>query len=434
MASRFDERDDRERAAALDAADELADWRKRFVVDDPALLYLDGNSLGRLPRSTLDRLADLVRNEWGGDLVRGWERWLDMPAEVGGRLAAEILGAGPDQVLVADSTTVNLYRLALAAVAARAGRPGGPGRSGRRTILTDRGNFPTDRYVLEGIARDRGLTIRWLDGDPVDGPAPADVADALDTDVALVALSHVSYRSAAIADVATIGRLAHEAGALVLWDLSHAAGVVPVELDAWDVDLAAGCTYKYLHGGPGAPAWLYVARARQEELRSPIQGWFGRRDQFAMDEGFEPLPGIRGWLGGTPSVIALAAVDEGVRLVASAGIDRIRTKSRALTGFAVELIDRWLGPLGCALGSPRDPDRRGGHVSIRHPDAARLCRSLAAAGVITDVRAPDSLRLGFPPLASSFADVERGIRAVRDLLEQDSAISEPGDRPPARGT
>ena len=420
MTSRGREAHDRGRAASLDADDELAGWRERFIFDDPALLYLDGNSLGRLPRSTVDRLAGLVRAEWGGDLVRGWERWLDLPAEVGGLLAAEILGAGPDQVLVADSTTVNLYRLALAAVDGRGSRASesrGSGGSGRRTIVTDRANFPTDRYVLEGIARDRGLTIRWLDGDPVEGPAPADVAEALDADVALVALSHVNYRSSAIADVATISRLAHEAGALVLWDLSHAAGVVPVALDAWDVDLAVGCTYKYLHGGPGAPAWLYVARARQDELRSPIQGWFGRRDQFAMDQDFEPLPGIRGWLGGTPPIIALAAVEEGVRLVASAGVDRIRAKSVALTAYAVELIDRWLGPLGCTLGSPRRPDRRAGHVSIRHPDAIRLCASLAAAGVITDVRAPDSIRLGFPPLATSFADVEHGLRSLRDLLE-----------------
>jgi kynureninase len=285
--------------------------------------------------------------------------------------------------------------------------------------VADRRVFPTDRYVLEGIARARGATIRWLDPHPVAGPAPADVAALLDDDVALVALSHVDYRSAAIADIGAITGLAHAAGALALWDLSHAAGVVPVELEAADVDLAVGCTYKYLNGGPGAPAWLYVRTALQGELRGPIQGWFGQHDLFAMGPAYDPEPGIAGWLAGTPGVLGLAAVDEGISLVAEAGIEAIRAKSVALTEFAIALHDARLAPLGCWLASPREAALRGGHVSIGHPDAGRLCERLVESGVVPDFREPDLLRLGLSPLTTSFGDVERGLVRLREILEGD---------------
>lgn len=393
-------------AAALDAADPLRSFRARFVDVAPGIVYLDGNSLGRLPVATADRLPEVISREWGGELIAGWRHWLGMPRRVGD-LIAPLIGARPGEVIVSDSTTVNLYKLAVAALDAR---------PGRTAVVAAPDEFPTDRYVLEGLAAGRGLTIRWLASDPVEGPTPGDVARALDADVALVVLSHVNYRSAAIADMPAITRLTHAAGALALWDLSHSAGAVPVALGAAGTDLAVGCTYKYLDGGPGAPAYLYVREELQATLRGPIWGWFGQRDQFAMGPAYDPLPGIEAWLAGTPGVLALAAVEEGVRLVADAGIERIRAKGIALTEYAVALHDAWLVPLGCSLGSPREAARRGDHVSIRHPDAARLCERLIDRGVVPDFRAPDSIRLGLSPLTTSFADVHRGLAVLRELL------------------
>lgn len=302
---------------------------------------------------------------------------------------------------------MNLYRLAAAALDAR---------PGRRTIVTDRDEFPTDRYVLEGLADARGLTIRWIDGDPVEGPSPAEVGAALDEDVALVLLSHVSYRSAAVADMTALSALVHGAGALAMWDLCHSVGAVPVALESSGADLAVGCTYKYLNGGPGSPAFLYVRRELQGSLRNPIQGWFGRRDQFEMDHGYEPAPGIRSWLVGTSPVLALAAVEEGAEVTVEAGIGPVRTKAVGLTEYAIELSDARLSAFGCELGSPRDGARRGAHVAIRHPDARRLCRELIAAGVIPDFRAPDVIRLGLAPLYTRFVDVWDGIDRLRTLL------------------
>ncbi len=393
----------------LDAADPLAQFRDRFVIAEPELIYLDGNSLGRLPRVTAERLREVVDREWGGQLIRGWDHWIDQPARVGDLLAASVLGAEGDEVIVADSTTVNFFKLADAAVESL---------PARRFVVTDRANFPTDRYVLEGIARRRDLEIEWLDADPVDGPTVADVEAALAAhpdDVALVTLSHVNYRSAAIADMAGITTAAHENGALVLWDLSHSAGSIEVDLGRSGADLAVGCTYKYLNGGPGAPAWLYVRRALQRELRNPIQGWFGRRDQFAMGQGYEPAPGIREWLTGTPGILALAAAEEGIRLVAEAGMAAIRAKGVALTDYAIALHDGWLAPLGFSLGSPRDSARRGAHVAVRREDARQLTGRLIEAGVVPDFREPDSIRLGLSPLTTSFADVHEGMRRLADI-------------------
>jgi kynureninase len=393
-------------AEARDRNDPLGSFRSRFVVRDADLIYLDGNSLGRLPRATAERLAAATGDEWGGELIRGWEHWLTLPLEVGDVIATSLLGAGLGEVVVSDSTTVNFYKLVLAALDAR---------PGRRAIVTDRDNFPTDRYVLEGIAASWGLEIRWLAGDRIDGPQPRDVEGVLDDDVALVTLSHVNYRSAAIADVAEITRLAHDVGALTLWDVSHAVASVPVELEAWNVDLVVGCTYKYLNAGPGAPAFLYVRRALQGELRNPIQGWFGQRDQFAMAQGYDPAPGIAAWLTGTPTILAVAAVEEGVRLAAEAGIERIRAKGVALTEYAIELHDAWLTPLGFALGSPREWARRGAHVAVRRADAKQLCADLLQAGVVTDFREPDSIRFGLSPLTTSFVDVRGGMDRLREL-------------------
>jgi kynureninase len=398
-----------ERARALDAIDPLAAFRERFAIPDAGLIYLDGNSLGRPPLAALDAVRRLG-DAWAKALISGWEDegWLERPLVVGDLLGTGVLGALAGEVAVTDSTTVNLYRLAAAALEARVPR---------RVVVVERSEFPTDRYLIEGLAHERDLEIRWLDGDPVEGVSTSELAAALGGDVALVVLSAVNYRSAAIADTAAITSAARDAGALVLWDLSHAAGAIQVELAANRVDLAAGCTYKYLNGGPGAPAYLYVRRELQDELRPPIQGWFAQADQFAMGPRFDRRRGIGGWLVGTPGLFGLAAVEAGIALTAEAGIDRVRAKGIALTTFAIQLVDTWLAPLGGELGSPRDAARRGAHVAIRHPDASRLTAALIERGVIVDYRAPDSIRIGLSPVTTSFGDVFRGASALRDLLK-----------------
>ena len=393
--------------AALDAADPLARFLEEFAPSEPGLVYFDGNSLGRPTTTALQRIAYLGET-WAQRLIRGWdEGWLDLPLRVGDQLGQGVLGADPGEVAVVDSTTVNLYRVASAALDAR---------RGRRAIVIERSEFPTDRYVVEGLARERDLEIRWLDGDPVEGLGIDEIGAAVREDTALLILSAVNYRSAAIVDMRAVTNLAREAGALVLWDLSHAAGSIPVDLTANRIDLAVGCTYKYLNGGPGAPAFLYVRRELQDELRPPIQGWFAQRDQFEMGPAFERRPGIAGWLVGTPSILALTAVQAGVELVAEAGIEAIRAKSVALTEYAIGLADEWLASLGCSLGSPRDASRRGGQVAIRHPEARGLTRAMIDRGVIPDFRAPDTIRIGLSPLSTSFADVHRGLAVLRELL------------------
>ena len=339
---------------------------------------------------------------WRAGLGRGW---LELPLEVGDRLGGAALGAAPGQTVIGDSTTVCFYKLASAALDAR---------PKRTQIVTDSGNFPTDRYVLEGLARMRGLEIVWLDGDP----HPDAVAARVGRDTALVTFSHVSYRSAHIADMATVNEIAEGAGALMLWDLSHSAGSVPISLDGDHAPLAVGCTYKYLNGGPGAPAYMYVSRELQSELRQPIWGWLGRRDPFEMAPGYEAADGIIGFLSGTPPVLALSAVDEGIRLVAEAGIDAIRVKGSALTELAIALSDNRLAPLGVTVVSPRDPARRGAHVALAHPHARRLCARLIEGGVIPDFRRPDVIRFGLSPLTTRFVDVWDGIDALRRALSE----------------
>ncbi|HKS98880.1 MAG TPA: kynureninase [Rugosimonospora sp.] len=395
----------RERAEQLDRADPLAAFRERYVISDPETVYLDGNSLGRLPVATRTRLHEVVE-EWATDLVAGWERWMEVGAQVAEVLAG-VVGAGPDELTLADSTSVNLYKLARAACAAR---------PGRTVILTDDDNFPTDRYILEGIAAGQGLTRRLLRTGLDTGVGTADVAAALDGDVALVCLSHVAYRSGAVADLPGVTRLAHDAGALVLWDLSHSAGAVPVGLDEAGADLAVGCTYKHLNGGPGAPAYLYVRRDLQDRLRQPIWGWFGQTDQFAMGPRYEPLPDIRRFQVGTPPVLSAYAALEGIRLTAEAGTARIAAKVGALGGYAVELVDAWLAPLGFHLASPRQAERRGAHVTVQHPQAWQICQALRAARVIADFRAPQRMRLGLAPLYTRFVDVHTGLSRLRDLV------------------
>jgi kynureninase len=394
----------RDHALALDRSDPLAGFRERFLPAEQGLIYLDGNSLGRPPRAARDRLLQVVEHEWAERLIRSWdEGWFELPVRVGDLIASSCLGAAPGQTIVADSTTVCLYKLITAALDARPGRD---------EIMTDRQNFPTDRYVVEGIARSRGLTVRWLDEEP----QPAAVADLLGERTALVTLSHVSYRSAAIADMAAINERVHAVGALSLWDLCHSAGAIPVELDASGTDLAVGCTYKFLCGGPGAPAFMYVRADHQAALSQPIWGWIGRRDPFEMEQGYLPADGVTALLSGTPGVLGLVAVEEGVKLVAEAGIDAICAKGSALTALAIDLYDARLAERGFDLATPRDPDLRGAHVSISHPQAREISRALIDAGVIPDFRPPDVIRLGLSPLTTSFADVWDGLAAVASAL------------------
>jgi kynureninase len=394
----------------LDDADPLARFRSRFLGATEPLVYFDGNSLGRPIDGTAERLAEFVRHDWGDRLIRGWdEGWFDLPLTLGDRLGRVALGAAPGQTSFGDSTTVLLYKLVRAAVAARPGRP---------EIVIDRDNFPTDRYVAQGIAEELGLTVRWIDVDTSAGVTADQLAAAVGEQTALVMLSHVAYRSAWLADVPELTRIAHDAGALILWDLCHSVGVVPVQLDEWEVDLAVGCSYKYLNGGPGSPAFLYVADRLLGELTQPIQGWMGNTDPFLMGPTYTPTKGIRRFHSGTPPVIGLLPVEDTVGLIEEAGIEAVREKSEALTSYAVELADELLAPLGVELASPRDPARRGGHVTFNHPRMQEVTAALWARDVLPDYRDPHGLRIGLSPLSSSFEEVHRGMRAVREELER----------------
>jgi len=402
----------RARARELDSADPLAAHRDRFITpsDADVISYLDGNSLGRPLAATADLMDDFIRRQWAGRLIRGWtDEWLDWPLTLGDRLASVALGAAAGQTVIADSTTVLLYKLARAAVDAR---------PSRRRVVLDTDNFPTDRYVLEGIAAERGLELVWVETDPRTGIEAGQVAEVVDERTALVLFSHVAYRSGWLADVPAITRIAHDAGALAMWDLCHSAGSVPVELDAWGVDLAVGCTYKYLNGGPGAPAFAYLRGGLQGELRQPIWGWMGHRAAFEMGPGFEPAKGSRALLSGTPPILAMVPLHANLDMLADAGIEAVRAKSRLLTGYALEVADTLLAPLGVEVASPRDPDRRGGHVTLRRAGFDQVLEPLWDRGVLPDYRRPDGLRIGPAPLSTSFAEVYRGLSLLCTLLER----------------
>lgn len=406
------------RAEELDRGDPLAGFRERFVHTD-GLVYFDGNSLGRLPHVTRDRLREVVETEWGAGLVRGWARWIELARQAGDVLAEGVLGVEPGEVVLADSTSVNLYKLAAAALDAR---------PGRRAIVVEADNFPTDLYVLQGLARSRGLELRVAPVDIDAGLQAADLDGALDDDVALLCASHVAYRSGARADMAAVTAKAHRAGALTLWDLSHAAGSVPTPLREARADLAVGCTYKYLNGGPGAPAFVYVRSDLQAELRQPIWGWFGQRDQFEMADTYDPVAGIDRFVVGTPPVLGAVGALEGARITAEAGIDAVAAKGAALTGYAIELADAWLAEHGMTLATPRDPARRGGHVTLHHPQAWQITQALLAAQVVPDFRTPNRLRIGLAPLYTSFADVHEGFRRLREIMRSASHDDFPAER------
>ncbi len=412
---------DRSYAQTLDAADQLARFRDRFVQPDwDDLIYLNGNSLGPLPVRTQARIAELVDQEWGVGLVRSWDKWIHLPRQAGDMMGELLLGAAPGQVIVCDSTTINVYKLAWAAL---------DFRPGRDVIVTDDDNFPTDRYVLEGIAAQRGCELRLIHTDMDEGVSVEGLAAALDDRVAVVELSHVAYRSGALADMAQLTELIHRAGALALWDVCHSVGAVPVELDAAGADLAVGCTYKYVNAGPGAPALLYVRDELQHQLRQPIWGWFGQRDQFEMGPRYEPAPGITKFLAGTPDIMGTVAVEEGARLLAEAGMPQLRAKSVALTDYLIALADEWLAPLGFTVASPRASARRGGHVSLRHDDARQLSQALLRTGVVVDYRTPDRIRIGPVPLFTSFAHIWEAMDRLREIAASKSYTDVPPEQP-----
>ena len=401
-----------ELAATLDAGDPLAAYRSEFVLPEGVLAYLDGNSLGRPLRITRERLARFVDGEWGERLIRSWdERWLDRPTAVGDLVGRAVLGAAPGQTVVGDSTTVMLYKLIRAAVDARADRT---------EIIADTENFPTDRFVLARIAAETGRTIRWIDPDPATGVQPAEVAALLGDRTALVVLSHVAYKSAYVADLPGITAAAHRAGALVLWDLCHSAGAVETELDAAGVDLAVGCSYKFLNGGPGAPAFGYVAERLQGELVQPITGWMGHAEPFAMGPDYVPASGIRRFLSGTPPILSMIPLEDMLTLVERAGMPAIREKSVRLTEYAIAVADEVLAPLGVVVASPRDADRRGGHVTLEHDLMRAVVEELWRRGVIPDFRPTRGLRVGLSPLSTSFAELATALAHVRQLLEEGS--------------
>jgi kynureninase len=398
-------------AQALDSADQLASFRDRFVHQDRDLIYLNGNSLGPLPFRTQARIAEVVDQDWGVGLVRSWDKWIQLPRHAGDMVAEHLVGAAAGQVLVCDSVTVNLYKLASAALGARPGRD---------VIITDDDNFPTDRYVLEGVAAQRGCELRLIHTDPDEGVSEQALAEALDDRTSLVCLSHVAYRSGALADMEMLTTLIHRSGALALWDLSHSVGAVPVELDASGADLAVGCTYKYVNAGPGAPGFLYAREALQPKLRQPIWGWFGQRDQFEMGPRYDPAAGIDAFQTGTPNIIGAVAVEEGARLLGEAGMPELRAKSMELTTYLIALADEWLVPHGFAVATPRDAARRGAHVTLRHDDAWQISQALIREGVVGDYRTPDRLRLGPVPIFTSFTEVRTALERLRDIAASKS--------------
>jgi kynureninase len=372
-----------------DAADPLGHFRTRFHLPQ-GVVYLDGNSLGALPAATPARLAEAVEQEWGRDLIASWNRhdWIGAPRRIGDKIA-RLVGADSGEVIVTDSTSVNLFKLLSAALARQVGR---------RTILSEPGNFPTDLYVAEGVTQMMGGK-RLL-------TCPADeIAAAIDDDTAVVMLTHVHYRSGRKLDMAAITAAAHAKGALVLWDLSHSVGAVGVDLNGCGADLAVGCGYKYLNGGPGAPAFLFVAKRLQAELQSPLSGWMGHARPFDFVDAYAPADGIDRFACGTPPILSLVALEQGVDLMLEVDRDLISEKSQALSEVFIATVEAQSAGLGLTLASPRSPAHRGSHVSFAHDHAYAVCQALIDRGVIGDFRAPDLIRFGFTPLYTRFADV-----------------------------
>ena len=388
-----------EEAQKLDITDPLAFARERFSLPN-GVIYLDGNSLGALPRAAPDALAKTAEREWGEDLIASWNKhgWIDWPTRIAAKLAP-IVGAKPVELLIADSTSVCLFKLLAAAVRAR---------PGRNTIVTRKANFPTDLYVAQGLADMFGLILRAVE--------PGEVAGAIDENTAAVTLTHVDYRSAAVFDMPAINKAAHAVGALTVWDLSHSAGAIELDLDNSGCDMAVGCGYKYLNGGPGAPAFIYVAERLQGELRNPLQGWMGHAEPFAFVDEYRPMTGIERFLTGTPPILAMAALEAGLATFDGIAMTDLASKSRKLSQLFVDEVESRCGS-GVRLASPRDPAQRGSHVVFAHPEGYAVMQALIARGVVGDFRAPDLMRFGFTPLYNSFAEMVRAAEILADILK-----------------
>ena len=403
----------REFAQQLDTHDRLAAIRNEFVIHDPNLIYLDGNSLGLLPKAAQAKARQVVEEQWGVDLIRGWNKgWWDSPARVGDKIG-QLIGAAAGQVLVNDTVSLNLFKLAAAALTLQ---------PSKTRIITDTFNFPSDLYILQGIRQTFGgrheiISIGASDNDIT--PDLAALETTIDENTALVTLSHVTFKSGYLYDMQRITELAHKKGALVLWDLSHSVGALPIHLDACNADLAIGCTYKYLNGGPGAPAFLYVNKSIQEKLSSPIWGWWGQNNPFDFSLNYQPARGAERFLVGTQPILSLLTMEAALEPTLQAGMDSIREKSILMTGYASFLTESWLAPFGFSLGSPPDPAKRGSHISIRHADGYRINRALIEEmNVIPDFREPDNIRLGFAPLYTSFTDVWEGFERIKRVMEE----------------
>jgi len=409
----------RQAALDLDANDPLAKYRNLFVFTDPEVCYLDGNSLGRLPKATVKTINNFLIEGWGTKIVDGWGEWIDKAETTGDLIGRAALGAAAGQTLAMDTTSVNFYRLVRAAISAR---------PGRKTIITDEANFPTDRYIMQGIADELGLNLVVIPNDLQEHSTGEIFSDELVTteilkpylndDVALVTLSVVAYRSGALHNIKELTDLTRECGAMMVWDASHAVGAIDMQFDRDGVDLAVGCTYKYGNSGPGSPAWLYVSKRIQSEIQMPIQGWFAQRNQFLMGSQFDQIEGMRGFQIASPSIIGLLCIDEGFGMIEEASIRQINEKASKGTDMMIELFDQWLEPLGYELVTPRDSTLRGGHISIYHPDAAQIARGLRDdMKVIPDYRAPNSIRVAISPLATSYTEVFDGFERIRDYTK-----------------
>lgn len=394
-----------EEAFARDAADPLRHYREAFM-RDPSIIYLDGNSLGLLPKRSKELLLRALEHQWGLRAVRAWnEHWIDLPSRLGGKIAS-LIGAQPHEVLVCDSTSVNFYKLVGAALAI----------SKRSRVVTDEATFPSNAYVLQGCADPKHIQL-VASPDGVEVP-PESIESALNSRTALLTLNHATFKSGWVHDMERLSLAAREAGAMSLWDLSHSVGVLPIDLNRCGADLAVGCTYKYLNGGPGAPAFLFVREALQNQLRNPIQGWFGQRDAFAFGLEYEPKEGIARFMSGTPPILSMAAVEGGVDLVIHAGIGPIRRKSEELTSYLIRVWEECLKPLEVSLNSPAEPSQRGSHVSFGHPRGYGIARALIEEmHVVPDFRHPDNIRFGFAPLYNSFQDAWEAADRLRQVIQ-----------------
>ena len=410
-----------ESVAQLDQEDPLAKFRELFVIADPEICYLDGNSLGRLPKATIDRVNSFLTDEWGKELVDGWSHWIDQAQTAGDLLAKTALGAGPGQTLVCDTTSVNFYQLCVAAIKAN---------PGRKKIIIDSANFPTDRYIVQGIAKQFNLELITLNSDGMGGPGAVEIASEyeeialaalephLTDDVALLTLQAVNYRSGVKQDIKAITDIARKKGIYVVWDCSHAIGSVELNFEQNGVDLAVGCTYKYGNSGPGSPAWLYVRKSLQDKLQVPIQGWFAQDKQFEMGAFFEPTNQIRGFQIASPSIIGIRAVEVAFQMIGEASIEKINQKASQGTQLMVDLYDQWLVDIGFTLATPRDAHKRGGHIIIQHQDAKQIAYALRKLKkVIPDYREPGAIRLGISPLPTSYSEVFEGFKRMKELVE-----------------